>query len=174
MPEPLQPVRIFRALARQRVEYVLIGGLAAVLHGAPLVTQDADICPRRTPENLTRLAAAMRAMGARIRAHNKPNGIAFTCDADFLARMKMVNLTTRFGDFDIAFEPAAFTTGYEGLAAHAVTFTIDGIDVKVASLSDIIASKQNANRAKDNAALPLLYALEDEIAAGDAQGADGQ
>jgi hypothetical protein len=46
--------------------------------------------------------------------------------------------------------------------------------VKVASLSDIIVSKQTANCAKDNAALPLLYALEDEIAAADAQGTDGQ
>jgi hypothetical protein len=174
VPEPLQPVRIFRALARQHVEYVLVGGLAAVLHGAPVVTQDADICPRRTPQNLTRLAAAMRAMGARIRAHNEPNGVAFTCDADFLARVKMVNLTTRFGDFDIAFEPAAFRSGYEELAAHAATFTIEDIDVKVASLSDIIASKETANRAKDHAALPLLYALEDEIAAQEARGNAGR
>jgi hypothetical protein len=159
---------MFRALSRQRVDYVVIGGLAAVLHGAPIITQDADICPRRTPENLTRLAAALRAMRARIRAHNNPDGFEFTCDAAFLGRMKMVNLTTRFGDFDISFEPAAFTAGYEQLVTRAVTFNIDGIPVRVAALRDVIASKARADRPKDHVALPVLYALEDEIAAREA------
>ena len=174
MPEPLQPLRIFRALTRQRVEYVLIGGLAAVLHGAPLVTQDADICPRRTPENLERLAAALKAMGARIRAAHEPDGLAFRSDAAFLSNMAMVNLTTRFGDFDISFSPAAFTSGYDDLVENAVMFNIEGIPVSVAALSDIISSKQSANRAKDHAALPLLYALEDEIAAREARGERGR
>jgi hypothetical protein len=164
VPEPLQPVRIFRVLARNRVDYVLIGGLAAVLHGAPLITQDADICPRRTTENLTRLAAALRAMQARIRSAKEPDGVRFRCDAKLLDRMKMVNLTTRFGDFDITYEPAAFSGGYDDLVGHAVTFSIEGIDVRVAALSDIVTSKERANRPKDQAALPVLYALEDEIA----------
>jgi hypothetical protein len=111
----------------------------------------------------------MRAIGARMRAHSEPDGVAFACDAKFLEKMKMVNLTTRFGDFDISFEPAAFKDGYDDLVAQAVSFTIEGIDVKVAALSDVIASKQTANRATDHAALPLLYALEDEIADRDAR-----
>jgi hypothetical protein len=170
MAEPLQPVRMFRALARARVEYILIGGLAAVLHGAPIVTQDADICPRRTPENVRRLATALRGMRARIRALTEPDGVEFACDAAFLERMKMVNLTTRFGDFDISFEPGGFTGGYDDLVSHATTFDIEGIPVRAAALSDIISSKQVANRPKDHVALPILYALEDEIAAREAGG----
>lgn len=159
---------MFRALARARVEYVLIGGLAAVLHGAPIITQDADICPRRTPENARRLATALRAMRARVRTVTEPDGLDFACDAAFLDRMKMVNLATRFGDFDISFEPGGFTGGYDDLVSQATTFNIEGIPVKAAALSDIISSKQAADRPKDHAALPVLYALEDEIAAREA------
>ena len=55
----LQPDELFACLDRHGVRYVLIGGLAAVLHGSPLQTLDADICPSRTPDNLGKLAAAL-------------------------------------------------------------------------------------------------------------------
>jgi hypothetical protein len=77
--------------------------------------------------------------------------------------MQLVNLTTRFGDFDIAFQPAG-SQGYEDLVRDAIEMEIDGTVVRVASLADIIRSKEAANRPKDRAALPVLYALEDEIA----------
>jgi len=74
-----------------------------------------------------------------------------------------VNLTTRFGDFDISFEPAA-TTGFADLVQRSVEVEVDGTIVTVASLADIIRSKETANRPKDHATLPILYALQDEIA----------
>jgi hypothetical protein len=165
VPEPLDPETLFSALAEHDVEYVLIGGLAANLHGSPVVTNDADITPRRTHDNLERLAAALRGLDARIRTSAEPDGMPFACDATFFERMKMVNMQTRAGDFDISFEPGAFAAGYDELAPHAVTITVFGIPITVAALRDIIASKEAANRAKDQAALPYLYALEDEIAA---------
>lgn len=165
MPEPLNPETLFRTLEEHQVEYVLIGGLAANLHGSPLVTNDAGICPRRTRGNLERLAAALRDLDARIRTIAEPEGLAFARDAEFLERMKMVNMQTRAGDFDVAFEPGGFAGGYDVLIENAVEFDIFGIRVRVAALRDIIASKESANRAKDHAALPHLYALEDEIAA---------
>lgn len=164
MPEPLDPETLFRALGRHAVEYVLIGGLAANLHGSPLVTNDADICPRRTRQNLERLTAALRELDAPIRTVTEPDGLPFACDAEFFEHMKMVNMQTRAGEFDISFEPAAFS-GYEELAQHAVDIEVFGVPVHVAALRDIITSKETANRLKDQAALPHLYALEDEIAA---------
>jgi hypothetical protein len=164
VPEPLDPEQLFTTLARHGVEYVLIGGLAANLYGSPLVTNDADITPMRTRANLDRLAAALRDLDARIRTAAEPDGLAFACDAAFLERMKMVNLQTRAGEFDISFEPGGFS-GYEALAPNAVDFEIFGVHVQVAALHDIIRSKEAANRLKDQAALPVLYALEDEIAA---------
>jgi hypothetical protein len=171
VPEPLQPEEMFRALAAQRVDYVLIGGLAAVLHGSSALTNDADICPERSLENLERLSAALRDMRARIRTDAEPDGLAFACDAAFLARMKMVNLTTRFGDFDISFEPAG-SDGYEELVRQAVDFEAGGVTVKVASLADVIRSKETADRPKDRATLPILYALQDEIAKREARERD--
>jgi hypothetical protein len=163
MPDPLQPEELLRALARHGVDYVLIGGLAANLHGSSALTNDADICPDPGATNLDRLAMALRDMDARIRADAEPDGLPFACDADFLSRMRLVNLTTRFGDFDVAFEPAG-TGGYQDLVTRAVDFDIDGVTVRVAALSDIIRSKETANRPKDHATLPILYALQDEIA----------
>ncbi len=165
MPEPFQPARIIETLHRFNVRYVLIGGLAAAIHGSPATTNDADVCPDRNANNLDALAQALRAMDARIRTDAVEGGLAFTCDAEFLTRIDLaVNLTTKFGDFDISYHPAAFTGGYPDLLPHAVTFDIDGVTVLVASLNDIIASKRSADRPKDHATLPILEALRDEIA----------
>lgn len=163
MSVELQPNHIYEALDRHGVAYVLIGGLAAILHGAPTITNDADICPRRDRENLERLAAVLRELHARIRTASDPDGLPFAYDAAFLERMAMVNMVTNAGQFDISFVPAG-TDGYDDLASRAVVFDIEGIRVPVASLDDVIRSKETANRAKDHAALPVLYALQDEIA----------
>ncbi|HEX6311945.1 MAG TPA: hypothetical protein VF152_09985 [Acidimicrobiia bacterium] len=163
MPEPLQPEELFRVLAEHGVDYVLIGGLAASLHGSSALTNDADICPDPDPANLDRLAAALRDIDARVRTDAEPTGLPFAYDAAFLSRMRLVNLTTRFGDFDISFEPAG-TAGYRDLVVRAVEFDVDGLTIPVAALSDIIRSKETADRPKDRATLPILYALRDEIA----------
>jgi len=85
-----QPEEILRMLERHRVRYVLIGGVAATLHGSPLPTRDADVCPSRDDENLDRLAAALRDMGSRIRTPDAPEGVPFACDPAFLRQMKIV------------------------------------------------------------------------------------
>jgi len=77
--------------------------------------------------------------------------------------MAMLNLTTRCGNLDVAVQPTG-TAGYDGLVARATSFHIGALDVPVAALADIIRSKEAANRPKDRATLPILYALEEEIA----------
>jgi hypothetical protein len=161
--KPLKARQLLATLEGHRVDYVVIGGLAAVLHGSPTVTGDADICPQRSNTNLARIADALREMHAKVRTAAEPDGLDFACDAAFLSRMKMVDLTTDFGDFDLAFEPAGFA-GYEELVERAVTVPIGGANVKIASLADVIRSKETANRPTDQATLPILYALQDEIA----------
>jgi len=157
------PIRMFRVLNEHAVEYVVIGGVASIIHGALTYTNDADICPRRGRDHLTRLAAALRELNARIRTSTEPEGLPFACNAEFFERMAMVNMVTDAGQFDISFVPGG-TDGYEDLVQRAVTFDIDGVHIPVASLRDVIHSKETANRAKDHAVLPLLYALEDQIA----------
>ena len=158
------PELVFRSLNEHHVRYVVIGGYAAILHGSPTVTLDADICAARDHENLERLAAALRTVHARIRTTSEPHGVPVALNGEFLSKMAMMNLVTDGGAFDVSFTPGAFPTGYEGLANHAVEYDIDGLIVPVASLADVIASKRAANRPKDLAVLPILDALQDEIA----------
>lgn len=167
MPEPyrFQPLEAIRVLIEHGVEFVVIGGYAAVLHGSPTYTNDADVCPDRSLENLERLAAALRDLDARIRTDAEPEGLPVAIDATFLNRIDVaLNLMTRYGDLDISFRPAAFPNGYADLLPHAVDYEVGDLVVKVASLADIIRSKETAARPKDLAALPVLKALEDEIA----------
>lgn len=154
-----QPREIFATLNEHEVGYVVIGGLAATLHGSPLPTRDAVICPSQDEANLERLAAALREMGARIRTPDADEGVSFACDAVFLRQMKLLNLTTRFGDLDISFEPSG-TGGYEDLHQGAITAELrGGLVVPLASLEDIIRSKEAANREKDRQTLPTLRLL---------------
>ena len=118
---PLDPERIVRVLAEHRVDYVLIGALAARLQGFPRLTADADITPARDPENLERLASALRALDARIFTDALPEGLAFDCSAETFSRATMWNLVTSAGRLDVAFVPAG-TEGFEDLAAGAVRF----------------------------------------------------
>jgi hypothetical protein len=126
------------------------------------MTNDADIVPRRSPENLAKLAAALRDLEARLRVVDEPEGVAFDPHPALLDSMAMLNMTTRCGDLDLTFAPAALSD-YEALLAASVEFELAGCSVKVAALSDIIRSKEAANRPKDLITLPILRALAEEI-----------
>ncbi|HUE85967.1 MAG TPA: hypothetical protein VMO26_07790 [Vicinamibacterales bacterium] len=158
----LQPDDLFESLNRHGVRYVLIGGLAAVLHGSPLPTVDADICPANDDDNLARLAAALEDLDARIRTPDTPSGVRFPREAAFLAGVELLNLTTRAGDLDLAFTPAG-TSGYADLSTRAVGMSVRQMTIPVASLADVIRSKEAANRPKDRRTLPVLYQLLEEI-----------
>jgi len=162
MVSPLDPACLFRVLDEHDVEYVLVGGLAGVLHGSPAMTNDADIVPSKDPENLQRLADALRALDARIRVPDSPEGVSFDPHPALLRTMLMLNMTTRCGDLDLTFSPAALDD-YDALRARSVIFELAGVRVHVAALADIIRSKETAGRAKDHATLPILRALQEEI-----------
>ena len=144
------------------VRFVLIGGMAAVLHGDVGVTVDLDIAPAADPDNLDRLAAALRALDARIRADKVPQGLPFDCSAGFLRNLgpdAILNLTTRAGALDVSFTPAG-TGGYHDLKRDAVAMdAAEGVSILVASLADVIRSKSAADREKDRRALPRLREL---------------
>src|SRR5437588_855938 len=83
-----------------------------------------------------RLAAALRTMDARIRSPDAPAGLPFACDASFFRNVELVNLTTQFGDLDVAFVPAG-TAGYDDLNTNVVEYDLGGLVVPVAALADI-------------------------------------
>ena len=147
--------RLFDVLNRHRVTYILIGGLAAIFHGSPFPTEDADITPKASRANLTCLAAALNELNARIRTESVPEGLSFTCTAEGLAAAQTWNLVTDAGDLDISFQPSG-TRGYADLHRDAISADIYDVIVQIAALSDIIRSKQAANRPKDQRVLPTL------------------
>jgi hypothetical protein len=142
------PERILRALASREVRYILVGATAARLQGFPRLTADADIAPANDPENLKRLAAALRDLHARVYTESLPEGLRFACDAPTLARAGLWNLVTDAGRLDIIFKPSG-TEGYDDLATSALAFQVFGIEVRVASLEDILRSKLASNRPQD-------------------------
>lgn len=156
MAEPIfDPEAILATLERHDVRYVLIGGLAATLHGSPHVTTDVDITPSTDAKNLARLADALDDLDARLRVENEPGGVAFEHSAEALAGAIIWNLVTRCGDLDLTLVPAG-TSGFDDLKRDAIEIRIREIHVVVASLADVIRSKEAAGREKDQLTLPTL------------------
>ncbi|MGH7720665.1 MAG: hypothetical protein ACREON_17695 [Gemmatimonadaceae bacterium] len=157
MPDgaPLDPERLIRTLARHCVRYVLIGAVAARLQGFPRMTADADITPATDPENVRRLAAALRELDARVYTESVPEGLPFDCSPRTLARADIWNLVTSVGRLDVAFTPSG-TEGYADLIRHAVSFDVFGVKLDVASLEDIIRSKEAADRPQDRQDVIIL------------------
>jgi hypothetical protein len=156
---PFDPERLLEALSRHKVNFVLIGALAARLYGFPRLTADADITPAGDKPNLERLAAALKELDAKVYTESVPEGLAFDCSAVTLARARMWNLVTQAGRLDIAFKPAG-VEGYDDLKKDAERFEAFGVRFLVASLDDIIRSKEAAGRPKDLDDVAILRAMK--------------
>lgn len=156
---PFDPELLLKTLTRHRVKFVLIGALAARLHGFPRLTADADVTPANDKRNLERLASALKDLDAKVYTESVPEGLAFDRSAAALSRAAMWNLVTNAGRLDIAFLPAG-TKGYEDLARDAERFEAFGVRFLAASLDDIIRSKEATGRAKDEDDVVILKALK--------------
>jgi hypothetical protein len=153
--ERFDPLKIVWAFNRLGVEYVVIGGYAGELHAAAVPpTRDIDFTPRATQENLRRLPQALTDLGGPGSAPRAyPKGLPFSHDAASLANVGIWNLTCEFGEFDISFMPSG-TDGYQDLVRTALPVEMRGEQMPVASLADIIQSKEAAARPKDFPAPP--------------------
>jgi hypothetical protein len=161
------PERIVRTLHDHGVDCIVVGGIAARLHGTSRLTQDFDLVARYDADNLRRLAAAMRELGAYLRTDGYVD--AATLEASkalvheaFLGSTEITTWESEAGAFDVLRDiPASdgARQGYEQLAARSKEATYAGVVVRVASLDDIIASKEWADRPKDRDALRELHAL---------------
>jgi predicted nucleotidyltransferase len=151
---------ILRELLDADVQLVLIGGLAAQVHGSPSLTADVDICFALDDENLDRLAGALGALVA-IRRGMAP-GVAAPIDARALRAGDVFTLSTRYGDLDLLAHPDP-GLNFEALASRSIRAEILGVEVQVASLEDLMAMKRAAGRPKDRIELEILGALREEL-----------
>ncbi|MPZ69980.1 MAG: hypothetical protein GEU71_10695 [Actinobacteria bacterium] len=150
---------ILEALNRREVQYVVIGSVAALVQGAPLVrTLDVDVTPAGDPENKQRLALALVDVEARLRAPGLADPMKIPLDEGTFSGMTTMTFATRHGPLDLCFMPEG-TSGYEDLSKDALPIEINGIEFRVASIADIVRSKKAAGREKDAAHVEILSDL---------------
>jgi hypothetical protein len=154
---PLRADSILRRLTTRGVDFVVIGGIAAVLHGSAQATYDLDICYATDPGNLAALGDVLADLGARLKGVEE--SIPFTADAATLRRVELLTMVTREGELDVLARPAG-SLGYEVLRRHADRYDLDGFSILVASIDDLIAMKHAAGRLKDLAAIEELEAIK--------------
>lgn len=153
------PVAALQVLVAHKVDFVVIGGVAARLWGSAMITRDLDICYARTPANLERLAAALRQVRAKLRGVKEH--VPFRVDARTLAAGDSFTFTSDVGDLDCLGTPTG-TSGYDDLKSDAEQMDVDGLKIWVTSLVDLMDMKRAAGRNRDLQSLENLGALRDE------------
>ena len=159
MPLPTKTIEApLRLLAKYRVDCVIVGGVAAAIHGSLLLTNDLDVCYSRDPANLERLASALQSVQAQLR--NVPPGIPFLLDSETLKRGLNFTFTTEVGDLDLLGEVLGLGK-YEEVIIDALTVELFDSRFAVLDLGKLIEAKRAAGRPKDLIALPELEAIQE-------------
>lgn len=153
----LDAQEILRRLTARGVDFVVVGGIAAVLHGSAQMTFDLDICYATDRANLEALAEVLTELRARLK--DVQDEVPFAADAQTLRRVEMLTLSTDLGELDVLATPAG-SPGYEALRRGAQRFDVGGYFVLVASIDDLIAMKLATGRTKDLAAAEELGAIK--------------
>ena len=150
---------LLEALASQGVSFVIIGGLAATLHGSARLTNDLDVAYERTAENIERLAAALAPLEPYLRG--APPGLPFRFDVPTIRRGLNFTLRTNAGDVDVLGEVTGIG-GYDAVERESVAVELLGRTYKMLALDALIRAKRAAGRAKDLEVIAELEALREE------------
>lgn len=158
--KPLELGPLLEILDSHGVDFVVVGGLAGLAQGSSYPTYDLDVAYARDHGNLRRLASALEVVGVSLRG--APSDLPFRPDAQTLGNGANFTFDTPYGSFDILGDVAG-VKDYEQLRSNAQLEKIAGIEVRVASLDDLIAMKRAANRVKDQLMVLEYIELADEI-----------
>ena len=144
---------LLSTLTAHKVDFIVIGGVCAVLHGAPVTTYDLDVVHSRDPENLNRLLAALRELDA---VYREPLPRRIAPGISHVASPGHQLLTTRFGPIDLL-GTVNEGQGYEELLPTTVELQVEeNLRVRLVDLETLIALKEEAGRDKDKMVLPVL------------------
>jgi hypothetical protein len=147
-------------LARHGVDYVVIGGVAVQVHGHRRTTMDLDLTPDPDPENLVRLGAALAELEARPVETAFEGAEISAADPERLAVAAIVPpLLTRHGQIHILKEPKG-ARGFDEMRERALVVDLDGYEVAIVSLDDLIRMKRAAGRPADLDDIAVLTEVE--------------
>lgn len=147
------------ALSEAKVEFIVIGGVAGIVHGAATFTKDLDVVYARNAENLSRLVAAIASHAPYLRG--AAPGLPFRWDVPTLQAGLNFTLSTDLGEFDLLGE----VTGggrYEDLLRHTLEIEAFGARCRCVTLRKLIQLKRAAGRPRDLNAIAELEALLEE------------
>ena len=154
---------LLRQLADAGVEFIVVGGAAAVIHGAPITTEDLDIVHRRTPQNVSRLKTVLDQLDAHVRelANRRlpPQESALLGEGHVL-------LSTRLGPLD-CLGALIDGRGFEELLSNTESIEDEGVQFRIVDLPTLIDLKRKTGRAKDRLMLPVLLALAEKLGGSD-------
>ena len=155
-PNSFDACRLITVLASNNIEFIIIGGIAGILHGISRPTFDVDVIYRRTPENLQRIVDALAPLKPYLRG--APEGLPFYFDFETLSRGLNFTLTTTEGPIDfLGSVPGA--QDYEALLPETLSMEICGIQAKVANIDSLINMKRMVGRPKDFEDIAMLTQL---------------
>jgi hypothetical protein len=152
-----QAGHILRRLDAAGVDFVVIGGIAAIAHGSPQITRDLNIVFATDEANLERLGCALQDLKATLRGVT--DDVPFVPDARSLRHVRLLTLDTEEGPLDVMVEPDG-SKGYEQLRAGSIEAVVQGTAIRVAGLDDLIAMKKAAGRPKDRIYVEELEAIK--------------
>jgi hypothetical protein len=147
---------ILHGLVTHDIAFVVVGGVAAVLHGSARVTNDLDICYDPAEPNVDRLAALLATWNPYPRGWEP--GLPFTMDARTLRTTPVMTLTTTEGDLDVMAEVSG-VGDYAAVLRASVAMSATAFSFRVLDLDALVRSKRATGREKDLAQLPELEAL---------------
>jgi hypothetical protein len=157
---PLDLRELIATLARHGVDYLVIGGVATQVHGHRRTTMDLDLTPDPSPENLRRLGTALAELEARPRDAGAEKAEIAASDPERLAIAAVVPpLLTRHGQIHILKEPKG-ARGFDEMRARALVVDLNGNEVAIASLDDLIRMKRAAGRPADLDDIAALTEVE--------------
>lgn len=148
---------VVRVLTEHEVEFAIVGGMAGVLQGAPIHTQDLDILYSLNDPNPTRLLAAVQELDAKFWGDARE----LRPDLSHLQSRGHKLLATRYGRVDCLATIEEDTT-FEDILDHLDVIELDGVNVRVISLPRLIEVKKQLSRPKDQLALLQLQATLEE------------
>jgi len=151
--------KLLRLLTENKVEFIIVGGVAAVIHGSSRLTQDLDVVYQHGPENLTRLVQALAEQSPYLRG--APPGLPFQWSVATLRMGLNFTLETSLGPLDLFGEITGGGT-YEELLRHTIEVDIFGVRCRCLDLPALIGTKRAAGRPKDLEALAELDVIREE------------